>query len=88
MPKAVKVLQDKKFKMKEQMVDTKKTLVAFKNTIDQGKATNKYLAEKLDSANKPKTWLWLRRRVSHLLSLSCKIQILNHGIVLQNTKKC
>jgi hypothetical protein len=61
MPKAVKVLQDEKFKMKEQMADMKKTLVAFKNTIDQGKAAkdqgkaaNEDLAEKLDSANKPK----------------------------------
>lgn len=53
MPGAIKVLQDEKFKIKEQMADMKKTLVAFKNTIDQGKSA-KDLAEKLDSANKPK----------------------------------
>lgn len=67
MPKAVKVLQDEKFNMKEQMADMKKTLVAFKNTIDQGKATNEDLAEKLDSANKPKDMALVEKKSKSLV---------------------
>lgn len=56
------------------MADMKKTLVAFKNTIDQGKAAkdqgkaaNEDLAEKLDSANKPKDMALVEKKSKSLV---------------------
>lgn len=45
----------------------KKTLVDFKNTIDQGKAANEDLAEKLDSANKPKDMALVEKKSKSLV---------------------
>lgn len=63
-PKVINNLQVEKAKMKEQITNLKKSLVTFKNVIDQEKAIFDDLSEKLDSTNKAKTQPWPIREVS------------------------
>lgn len=73
-PEVVQGVQAKKTKMKEQILDIKKTLFTFKKIKDQERGVMEDLAKKLDQANKAKDMVLTEKKSKSLLFLSCRVQ--------------
>lgn len=75
-PEVVEDLQVDKAKLEDRIIDIRKSLTTYKNTLDQGRAAVKDLTEKLNSTNKDKGLAQTKAEKSHLRKRASSLSFL------------